>query len=98
MKKNKFLFINTFVAILTMLFLIGCGKSDKNVTTTGKKTEKKETFDTSKFYSTSDFKYWQNYPGKTPSGEADMVEVKAPAQIDKIKVAIMGHGSEDVYT
>ena len=97
MKKIKYLSIGSLV-ILSMLSFISCGKSDKYVSTNDKKTEKKETLDTSKFYSSPDFKLWQNYPGKQPSGNADMVEVKDASQIDKIKKEISGEANVDVYT
>ncbi|MFI5144465.1 MAG: heavy metal-binding domain-containing protein [Ignavibacteria bacterium] len=97
MKKIKLLSISLLV-ILLMFSLISCGKSDKDVTLNDKKTEQKETLDTSRFYTTPDFKFWQNYPGKTPDGIADMGAVIDSAQINQIKKAISGENGENVYT
>ena len=53
------------IFLLTITIITGCGKSDKVEVNTETKKEK-EQLDTSKFYISSDSKYWQNYPGAAP--------------------------------
>lgn len=97
MYKSKLIGLISLLVIFSIF--AGCGKSDKEESKSElKQTNKKESLDTSKFYSYNNMKYWQNYPGKTPDGSSDMAEVKGAAEIEKIKMSIMGHTNEDGYT
>ena len=102
MNKNNFFSIVIILTFLTMLIIIGCGKSDKNVPQNETKNEtkketQKEQLDTTKFYEFNNLQYWQNYPGKGP-GNVDMVEIKDYTKDIKIKKAINGNSEMDVYT
>ncbi|MFI5144464.1 MAG: hypothetical protein ACHQJ4_02605 [Ignavibacteria bacterium] len=97
MKKLKLISLFSILLVTTFLFINGCGKSDKDVT----KNEKKfgqETPDTSKFYTSPDKRFWQNYPGKVPGSDADMAEVSDAAQLQIIKTIIAGGSVLDAYT
>lgn len=97
MCKTKLIWLFSFLIVTA--FFTGCGKSDKEETKNDQKQQnKKEQLDTSKFYAYNNLQYWQNYTGKLPDGNADMAEVKDPAQIERIKKAIAGETREDVYT
>lgn len=97
MKKIKSISLIGILALATLMFANGCGKSDKDVKTTEKKIGQ-ETLDTNKFYTSPDKKYWQNYPGKVPGSDAEMVEVKDTAQLAIIKTIIAGGSVLDAYT
>lgn len=96
MKKIKIVTYYSFIIISSYLLFYGCSKTNKQDET--KKERPKEQLDTGKFYEFGNLQYWQNYPGKLPHGDADMVEVKDQAKIEKIKKAIAGETEEDVYT
>jgi len=93
----KILSYFSFILLLSFLLLYGCSKTDKQ-DGTKKEPEKKGQLDTSKFYEFGNLQYWQNYPGKLPHGDTDMIEVKEPAEIEKIKKSIAGETGESVYT
>ena len=93
---GKIKLISLAIFLLAITLIIGCSKSDKDVSKTETK-KNREQLDTSKFYISSDSKYWQNYPGKGPDG-SDMVELKDNPKIEKIEMSIKGESSEDVYT
>lgn len=95
MRKSKLASLLSILLITTFAFFYGCGKSDKDVTKNDKKSENRETIDTSKFYASNNL--WQNYPGKSPLG-ADMTEITDPARIDLIRKTIAGESILDVYT
>lgn len=103
MKKTKSTVVLSLLIIFLALLFIGCSKSDKDVTKKddATKMDQKKTVENQKtdaFYGTSDLKFWQNYPGKSPNGDTDLSEVKDTAQVQKIKMSIAGHSNEDVYT
>ena len=97
MKKLKILSLSGILIFAALMIINGCGKSDKDVT----KNEKKfgqETLDTNKFYTSPDKKFWQNYPGKVPGSDADMIEVSDAEQLKNIKTIIAGGSVLDAYT
>lgn len=103
MNKIKFATLGLAVLLASFLLLNGCGKSEKEES----KNEKKQTQDildtlgksgVETFYTSSDGKYWQNYPGKAPGSDAEMTQIKDPAQVSRIKQDITGAGKETVYT
>jgi hypothetical protein len=101
---NKIKFASSFAILLAAFLLLnGCGKSEKEES----QNEKKQTQDVldtlgksgvETFYTSSDGKYWQNYPGKAPGSEVEMTQVKDAAQVSKMKQDITGAGKETVYT
>jgi hypothetical protein len=97
MEKQKLTGLFSILLVAALLVIISCGKSDKDVKSNEKKFGQ-ETLDTSKFYTSSDKRFWQNYPGKVPGSDADMVEVKDPAQLALIKTIIAGGSVLDAYT
>jgi len=97
MKNLKIISLSGILIFAALMVINGCGKSDKD----GTKNEKKfgqETLDTSKFYTSPDKRFWQNYPGKVPGGDADMVEVSDAEQLKNIKTIIAGGSVLDAYT
>jgi len=88
--------ISLTIILLAITVIIGCGRSGKDESKTEMK-KSREQLDTSKFYMSSDAKYWQNYPGSAPD-DNDMLELKDSSIIEKIKMSIMGKTNEDVYT
>lgn len=105
-KKLKISFFTISVLTLLAAFMVSCGKQENETTkkTDEKKTEQKQVKDTTAkkntetFYATKNHEYWQNYPGMGPKGDVEMAPATDTAQVNKIKMSIMGESKQTVYT